>query len=177
MTNKIGWKYQLNDKALTFSGEKATADGITVRIKPLLVKENGNQKVMFVIAMTNDRRDVFQRSVKLGAYCSVKPNTGSNVTLTATDYGVQASDETMNMILQVKNGTNEASVSSLRIGNAANAQTLIYNNSTVETFSGTTAGISFSYQGLNFGPGSLKSGCFSIDYSMIEPDPIDVIVY
>ncbi|MBP5450216.1 MAG: hypothetical protein J6Y01_08910 [Spirochaetales bacterium] len=47
----------------------------------------------------------------------------------------------------------------------------------METFSGTTAGISFSYQGLNFGPGSMKQGFFSIDYTVNEPDPIDVIIY
>ena len=177
LTNRLGWKFQLNDKPLTFSNGKASADNMTVRVKPVLVSENGNQKVMFVIAMTNEDRAAFRRGIKLGVYGTVKPNSGSSITLTTTDFGVQASDEDMSMQFRCKGSANEAGVSSLRIGDAANAQTLIYNNSTVETFSGTTAGISFSYQGLNFGPGSLKQGFFSIDYTVNEPDPIDVIIY
>lgn len=177
MTNRVGWKFQLNDKPLSFSNGKASADNMTVRVKPVLVSENGNQKVMFVIAMTNEDRAAFRRGIKLGVYGTVKPNSGSSITLTTTDFGVQASDEDMSMQFRCKGSANEAGVSSLRIGDAANAQTLIYNNSTAETFSGTTAGISFSYQGLNFGPGSLKQGFFSIDYTVNEPDPIDVIIY
>ena len=177
LTNRVGWKFQLNDKPLSFSNGKASADNITVRVKPVLVSENGNQKVMFVIAMTNEDRAAFRRGIKLGVYGTVKPNSGSSIALTTTDFGVQASDEDMSMQFRCKGSANEAGVSSLRIGDAANAQTLIYNNSTAETFSGTTAGISFSYQGLNFGPGSMKQGFFSIDYTVNEPDPIDVIIY